>query len=272
MTSHIINAERRNKDGHEYALIHRSTDGGRTWSSIRIGPDGFAHGTITLLSRNALELPDGTVLVGVTALDSERSASEYMWHSTDGGLNWDRTHRCNPIGFRSRFGFFAGEALLWVAQSGKLYAFVRVDSHEYPLEGIPIPSGGDNTDHLIVYQSTDQGLTFTRDRDSGDYGEMYPALLRLQDGRLLLTFTVRALGFPLGVHAIIGKESSDGFSFDWSHDRIQIDDRTPAGQRSGGGFGPTIQMTDGTLVTGYSYRAADGLFRVEVARWRLPAN
>ena len=99
---------------------------------------------------------------------------------------------------------------------------------------------------------------------------MYQAFLRLADGRLLLTFTVRALRPPLGVHAVLGKELPDGFQFDFDHDRIVIDQKTPVGKPSGGGFGPTVQLEDGTLVTSYSYPAAGGQTRLEVARWRLP--
>ena len=39
---------------------------------------------------------------------------------------------------------------------------------------------------------------------------------------------------------------------------------------SGGGFGNTIQLDDGTLVSCYSYRGKDGATHVEAVRWRLP--
>jgi hypothetical protein len=49
-----------------------------------------------------------------------------------------------------------------------------------------------------------------------------------------------------------------------------LDLKTPEGQPKGGGFGNTVQLSDGTLVTPYSHRGADGNTHVEVVRWRLP--
>ena len=100
--------------------------------------------------------------------------------------------------------------------------------------------------------------------------ELNPAILKLADGRLLLTFTVRALRPPLGVQAVLGRERQGGFEFDFDHDRLVLDARTPLNQPSGGGFGNTAQMKDGTLVTSYSYRGADDQTHVEVVRWKLP--
>lgn len=45
---------------------------------------------------------------------------------------------------------------------------------------------------------------------------------------------------------------------------------TFVGRSQGGGFGPTVQLEDGTLVTSYSYRDGDDRTRLEVVRWRLP--
>jgi hypothetical protein len=99
---------------------------------------------------------------------------------------------------------------------------------------------------------------------------MYMSLLRLHDKRLLLTFTVRDLKPPLGVRALLGTETDDGFAFDFAHDRIMLDTKTPVGKYQGGGFGPTVQLDDGTLVTSYSYRGEDGMSHLEVVRWKAP--
>ncbi len=109
------------------------------------------------------------------------------------------------------------------------------------------------------------------DRELGSYyGEMYPAILRLAGGRLLLTFTVRAVRPPLGVQAVLGRERHDGFEFDFDHDRLVLDARTPPNKPSGGGFGNTVPIADGAFVTSYSYRGADDQTHVEVVRWKLP--
>ena len=40
----------------------------------------------------------------------------------------------------------------------------------------------------------------------------------------------------------------DGFEFDFAHDRIMLDTKTPVGADQGGGFGPT-EFSDGSMTT-----------------------
>ena len=98
--------------------------------------------------------------------------------------------------------------------------------------------------------------------------------MRLRDGRLLFTFTLRAAvppnTPPPGVRAVLGREVPEGFQFDFRNDRIILDSKNPIGMLSGGGFGPTVQLEDGTLVTSYSYRTPDEKTHLEIVRWRLP--
>jgi hypothetical protein len=215
-----------------------------------------------------LELADGSLLVGVDYDGGD--GPWFTWRSRDRGVTWEKNIPCQPQNFKSQYGFFGGETWLWQAGSGKIWALVRVDSNELPIAGRAIQAGNDQADHFILFSSTDEGKTFDRIGDFGDYGEMYMSLLRLRDKRLLLTFTVRDLHPPLGVRALLGTETDDGFAFDFSHDRLMLDTRTPVGKFQGGGFGPTIQLADGTLVTSYSYRGQDDKTHVEVVRWKLP--
>jgi hypothetical protein len=138
----------------------------------------------------------------------------------------------------------------------------------------------DHFERMVLYSSTDLGHTWQWARDFGHYGHMYPHLSRLQDGRLLLTYTMRAAVVPwkppLGVRAILGRETDDGFEFDFDHDVIMLDTKTPLDSLSGGGFGPSVQLDDGTLLTSYSYAGPSGYkggdFRVELVRWRAPSK
>ena len=144
-----------------------------------------------------------------------------------------------------------------------------------PLPGAEIPdTESDQYERMVVGRSRDGGRFWTIEEWGSYYGEMYPAMIRLADGRLLLTFTVRAAvparPQPLGIQAVLGEEKPDGFVFDFENDRFVLDEKTPAEQWSGGGFGPTVQLEDGTLVSSYSYRTADGKTHLEVVRWRLP--
>ena len=93
--------------------------------------------------------------------------------------------------------------------------------------------------------------------------------LRLQDGRLLLTFTVRSNstdGYSLGLRAIISTD--DGKSWNFRRDRLVLSSVNHGA--SGGGFGNTVQLKEGALVSCYSYRVKEGMPHVETIRWSLP--
>jgi hypothetical protein len=202
ITGHLLAQDVRNKWGYTCGFLHRSTDRGQTWQSLRFESEGIKPGASNHSTRNVLRLADGTLLLGV---DYDGGGGPYLiWRSTDNGATWDKTQRCQPKDFQSKYGFFGGETWLWQAKSGKLWALVRVDSNELPIRDRPIKAGNDQADHFILFSSSDGAKTFDRIRDFGDYGEMYMSLLRLQDRRLLLTFTVRDLKPPLGVRAIPG--------------------------------------------------------------------
>ena len=267
ITGHLLPNDVRNEFGYTHGYVHRSTDRGRTWQSTRIASEGVKPGGANHSSRNVLPLADGTLLLGV---DYDGGGGPYlMWRSVDGGKTWDKTGKCDPLGFKSVYGFFGGETWLWLSESGRVWALVRVDSNEFPLASRPIKSTNDQSDHFLRYASDDQGRTFRYVSPLGDYGEMYMSILRLADRRLLLTFTVRDRAPPLGVRAIPGEETRDAFRFDFGHDRLLLDTKTGA-RFQGGGFGPSVQLADGTLVTSYSYRGEDGKTHLEVVRWKMP--
>ena len=128
---------------------------------------------------------------------------------------------------------------------------------------------------MMLWESIDDGRSWRRHQGHGTfgtYGEMYPRFLGLRDGRLLLTFTVRSNsttdGHALGLRAIVSHD--DGRTWDFTRDRLVIDAKNQGA--SGGGFGNTIQMDDGALVSCYSYRGGDGKTHVEAIRWRLPPS
>ena len=98
----------------------------------------------------------------------------------------------------------------------------------------------------------------------GVTGDMYPHFMRLQDGRLLVTFTHRSNlidddGAPLGLRAAVASDA-EGLVWDLETDRIvfQSNEGSPvwAGLPSwyapascGCGYGNTIQLADGELIT-----------------------
>jgi len=274
ITTHLLEQDVRNTDGYVHCYLHRSTDNGKTWETLKISREevpAAPEESCTRTNRNVLELNDGTIVFGVGA----SCRPDYLWRSKDGGKTWDKTQTSNfrMPGKDEQSHPSIEEAVYWQAPCGDLLAILRVDQKLFPpLPGTEIPQETlDHFQRMVVYRSKDGGSNWFMEEEWGSYyGEMYPAVLRLQDGRLLLTFTVRAVRPPLGVQAVLGEEKPDGFSFDFENDRLVIDAKTLLDMTSGGGFGPTVQLPDSALVTAYSYRTADDKTHLEVARWRLP--
>lgn len=234
-------------------------------------------------TRNFIELDDGTLLFGT----GSREGNERIFVSKDNGKTWDNTRKAEFPDFQIKdpklyWCNLFQEAFLYKGDYGKIYAIMRVDERYYdPLPGTEYPDEEEKTDQserMVMYESTDEGKTWVNRKDVGTYGEMYPSVLKLQDGRLLLTYTVRNLNPRKGVRAVFGYEDEDGLHFNYDEDQIIIEAKSPADAYSGGGFGNTVQLDDGTLVTPYSY-ANPALATtndithacLEVVRWKLPS-
>lgn len=271
LTTQVLATNPVNTEGHAYAYVYRSADGGHTWDATLIDAPqvpGTPPNTNVRTSRNIVQLADGSLILGVSA----GSTINYTWRSYNDGLTWDTTTVPQINGYTPDevWRGWYGELWFYVAPNGDLLGIARVDDTAAPIPNTTLPPSNDYTDRLILFRSHDGGATWDRDPDIGStYGEEYPSLLHLADGRVLFTFTVRSLQPQLGVQAVLGTETSDGFTLNFAQDQIVVDNQTPAGQPSGGGFGNTLQLADGTLVTAYSYRDAQGATNAEVVRWRL---
>ncbi len=270
ITAHLLGQDVRNKDGYTHSYLHRSSDGGRSWTTTRVEPEEFRPRTVGLTTRNVLELADGSLLLGIS--EHAPKCRSVMLRSTDGGQTWPETYQSHFADVPEDYPYtLFGEAHLWQARSGKLYAILRVGAgNSWPLSGTTDPGNNDQSERMIIYSSLDGGRNWIRVQDLGGYGQMYMSVLRLGEGRLLLTYTQRAILQPLGVRAVLGREMEEGFRFEMKHDLMMIDTKTPAGVSSGGGFGPTVRLADGTLVTSYTYRDAENQKHAEVIRWKMP--
>ncbi|MEE3373040.1 MAG: sialidase family protein [Planctomycetota bacterium] len=272
ITAHLLGQDVRNKDGYTHSYLHRSEDRGKTWSTTRIEPAGFRPRVTGLTSRNVLQLSDGTLLLGVSEHGIKQCKS-YVWQSADDGKTWETRYLSRFADVPENYPYtLFGEAHLWQARAGKLYAILRVGAgNTWPLTGTTDPGNNDQSERMIIYSSENMGKKWSQVSDLGGYGQMYMSILRLGGDRLLLTYTQRAIVTPLGVRGAIGRELADGFQFDLARDQIMIDTKTPVGMASGGGFGPTVLLADGTLVTSYTYRDAERRKHAEVVRWTMPA-
>ncbi len=271
LTTHLTGPDVRNKDGYTHSYLHRSEDGGRTWTSTRVEPKEFRPRTKGLMTRNVLQLADGTLILGVSE-HIIKNCKSFVWRSEDDGKTWNERYEAAFDSVPKDYPYtLFGEAHLWQARSGRLYAILRVGAgNTWPLSGTTDPGNNDQSERMIVYTSKDLGRKWSKVDDLGGYGQMYMSLLDMGKDRLLLTFTQRAVEPPLGVRAVLGRQTTDGFEFDMKHDQIILDTKTSRGIASGGGFGPTVRLADGTLVTSYTYRDAKNLTHAEVVRWRLP--
>ena len=284
MPCHFLVNDAYNQAGYTYSKLFRSTDHGANWTETRIGPEGFPDGANTATDWTVVELPGAddlappVVLFGVSMQHGGEDKHEHvrLWRSTDSGETWDKSLHPDTDGWADVDGFFS-QSTTHRTRSGRLLHPVRVDrtGPHWHIAGSPEElkeERGDNGDRMMLWESTDDGRTWRKQNGDGRfgyYGEMYPRFLQLQDGRLMLTFTVRSNstdGYPLGVRAIFSGD--DGRTWDFERDRLVISYVNHGA--SGGGFGNTIQLDDGTLVSVYSYRREDEKTYVETVRWRAP--
>ncbi len=271
---------------YSHTILYRSTDNGGTWSATPLLADNLPKDASTLTDRVATEMPDPTnpkkkmVMLGVSVSSAGKAGPSFvrLWRSWDSGRTWDKSLKPDTQGWDDVDGFFA-ESGDYRSRSGKMMHVIRVDrtGPYWWIPGTPEKlkdEHGDNGDRMMLWESTDNGLTWRKHNGNGNfgtYGEMFPRFLRLKDGRVLLTFTDRsnpADGYGLGLRAILSDD--DGETWDFTQDRLVISYVNEGW--SGGGFGNTVQLKDGALVSVYSFRGTDKQTHVEAVRWALPTK
>jgi sialidase-1 len=232
--------------------IIRSTDNGRTWGDpIAVTPSA-PHG--------AIETADGRLLyLGNNGYNrSEKTSSLVLTESTDKGLTWKEIGRIPmfPTGTAhdDRTPYLAEPHLVEVAP-GRLLGMAR---YEQFIRTPPIPY----VSPLWQFDSEDGGRTWTAPRPTPVIGKP-PHLLKLPDGRLLVSYGVRHHK-PLGIRACLSNDG--GKSWDMANEILLRDD-APGGDI---GYPATTVCPDGTLVTVYYYPPAEGgLTLLAGTRWVL---
>lgn len=256
---------------HSYAVVVRSTDHGESFTSTVFDETavGAARGGRIETSRNIHQLPDGRLYLGVGVGQRHRAAI-----SEDAGASWRfEDIQVHGVSYEEVERSCFCEAWIFSTPGGRLMMLSRVDygtAHFVePLPGDTAYTGGtgsDNFDGEILMTSPDGGASWKPVCAVGFPTLMYPSVVQLDAGRMLLTYTVREIpprGFGaihphVGLQAIVAQELEDGrIDFDFSRDVVVIDDCTPASMRNAGCFGNTLHMPSGAFLTPFSYPLID---------------
>ena len=217
-----------------------SDDGGKTWEKKDIDMPFTADlGS----GMNSLQLDDGTIVFPVYGIEKVGQAdSSWVLRSTDYGQTWSLiTVATHPDG-KTPFD----EPEMIECKSGRLLIVMRT---------------GVGNDHLWQAVSDDRGVTWHDLKDTGVKGHP-PDLLRLQDGRILLTYGYRH--DPFGIRAVVS--SDEGETWDLQHIWVLRDD-------GGGvdlGYPHSVQLKEGTVVTMYYFFEPGGTQYIACTRWRVP--
>ncbi len=216
----------------------KSHDNGETWSEptpVNVRP--MKHGGTRTA---ALELPDGTLLLGLYGrmtsfgewpYNDYETSRAYLAVSNDSGDHWERyaTLAYDPANYLA----FQEPALVRLA-SGTLVCMVR--AHTIPNKKF---------DRLYVMFSEDEGASWSLPKRTNIWGYP-PHLLNLHDGRTLMTYGYRRP--PGGVRGCI---SEDGLTWDAAQEFVICEGghHRVAGWHTG--YPSTVQLSDGTILTGY---------------------
>ncbi len=213
----------------------RSEDGGTAWSSCYRVPVNSPHGPTALR--------DGSLLyAGIALWEPDRRIG--ACRSTDDGRTWDWLADIPVRQGDDRRDYH--ELHVVEAADGRLVLQIRNHNTQ-------------NHHETLQSESFDGGQTWSEPHGIGVWG--YPShLLRLRDGRLLMTYGHRRK--PLGVQARLSSDHGQT----WSEALLLSGD----GVSGDLGYPSTVQLDDGHLLTVW-YEVVSGDHRAQLrqARWKL---
>jgi hypothetical protein len=239
-----------------YALGHwtrRSTDGGHTWEAPVRVPPTTPHGPI--------ELADGRLLfVGIEGNQRrrERQGNILAAESRDRGRTWSVIGRINMYppypGDDPKGRAYLCEPHVVEVTPGKLLGMARY-------EEMPRPQEAKSRGVLWQFTSDDGGRTWTKPRPTEIVGKP-PHLLRLRDGRILVTYGYRHE--PYGERACLSADG--GQSWEYENEIVLVND-APSGDL---GYPASVELDDGILLTvHYQQERAGEKTCLLATRWRL---
>jgi len=228
-------------------MVSRSPDGGRTWErSLDVQlPEGVSYlipfGDVVRMEGRWLAAPfyfedrDWSSDAGPAI----RKGSSYLLFSNDDGRTW-------------------GDGVVIGRDDYNETTVLRLRADRWLAA---LRTYGDG--HLELFTSNDEGRTW---KNTGPLTlpSHHPAhLLRLQDGRILLTYGVRERG-----HQGVGMRISEDEGETWKAPTriVNLEGSTD------GGYPSSVQLDDGSLVTAYYSKGIPQhrRYHMGVARWSLP--
>jgi hypothetical protein len=233
-----------------------SPDGGRTWRRHQLETNMVAYGDIRCLE-------DGTLACVFFAPDDPTYGSVYV--SLDDGGSWQphgETMCC------------ADETNLLCADANGVWlaASRTIPDRWKETRDMALPHGAGVT----LRRSTDGGRTWDAGKPVSPTGQDNAHLLRLADGRLLLSLTSR---IP-GLFGVVMRISEDE-GLTWGVPFVLVSVPATDWRQTDCGYPSTVQLADGTLVTAYyigpkQHGTAHGApwhrrYHMGVVRWKLDA-
>ena len=276
--------------------ISTSDDSGITWKMTQIGPycsndelmkyeDGaFEYGTI----RNVLEEKDGRLSAWMIKYKPEDWRKYYkkeikrfsdiysevcLFTSGDRGASWEETDR--KFYWTGIHGSWQEELQVMRHSDGRLMAFMRVGwDHKIDdirmIDDIPSCIGEESGDHMVLMESTDNGISWGEPHTVTNYGEPHGHLLELSDGRLLCTYC--NYHQPRGIYAILSEDGGKTWDTDhYTQLALSINEHL--------GWPTSVQLSGGDILTGYTVTAYEKLkedvqfqkgWVDECVRWQVP--
>lgn len=223
--------------------VCRSPDGGRTWTqtaTISCEPSGSPDGTASPVPYGDIHVvrPGHLVAAMYWNHKSEHACGlppgAYCFRSQDDGLTWGEPSLISPL--HNETALLCLDETHWLAAA--------------------------RSNQLDLFISNDAGAHWHMQHSLTSPGE-YPAhLLRLREGRILLTHGIRHAGY-YG----LGMRLSDDQGQTWSRPvkLIHFDDAWD------GGYPSSVELHDGSIVTAYyaSRIAQHQRYHMGVLRWRI---
>ena len=218
--------------------VCRSTDGGRTWE--RSGSVAIPQGSPWLVPFGDIERsPDGTLGVSMYS-----GTTACFFRSRDDGHTW-------------------GEAVAISADKYNETDLLCLDEDRW-LAAIRTERDNDRDQGLDLFASDDGGQSWIN-RGPLTLKMQHPAhLLRLADGRILVTYGIRNRGL-YGIGARLSADQGET----WEPPILLVDLENAAD----GGYPSSVQAPDGTIVTAYYCKGipTHQRYHMGVARWQADA-